>query len=442
MDFWMIHNRRLQSNSTKLANFYLFSFCFFVFLLVSPPSRLLVNCLPIKFNNEYIRKFYNLKSLSDEQKFSLTNADGTQVKTLSELNVQVRYAKLIELTQSPHIFDNHSSLIDLFFPIEIYGDNVNQLEHTIKNLTLNVKKFNLQFLNLSSNGLRDRFLEGFSVYDEKSIVYSTVYGLLLVEYFSHVRMLHLADNNFQHLEHKHFEIFGGSGGKENPSQLEMLILRSNAITSVRHDTFNNLKMLKYIDLSYNKIKLLHPLTFSFQALTLKLLDVSNNKLKALFETPLSPLLNLETSNETITTTTETTMSPMANLEHLYLNKNNEIACDCGLMWLYDLKRSNSRIEFDEFKCAQADTGMLLEFNLIEDATMLNASCHDVVRQPSLHLNTQKLEETSRVPLFKMLSKRWFAWTVFHDHLSTTTPFPYLMDNQEQEEVIKSFFIFL
>ena len=47
------------------------------------------------------------------------------------------------------------------------------------------------------------------------------------------------------------------------------------------------------------------------------------------------------------------------------------------------------------------------------------------------MDTRRLEETSDISLFRQLSKRWFEWTVFHDELPTTTPYPYLMSSAEK-----------
>ena len=118
---------------------------------------------------------------------------------------------------------------------------------------------------------------------------------------------------------------------------------------------------------------------------------------------------------------------LPRLEYLYLANNEEVACDCGLAWLYTLKTTN-HVEIDAFACAHAELGRL-SFDLIESGSFLSEMCRSG-EQPSMHVNTKRMEESSDIPLFRLWSKQWFAWTVFRDHVPTTTPYPFLMQQGE------------
>ena len=402
----------------------------------------------IQFNNDYIRNtLYSFKSLVNEDVLefkdndfnsSTTSRPKFTLKQITNLlaSSDARYARLIEITGLAYLFYNKNSshtfcatLIELFFPLSEYGE-VAKLDEAIRNEHFDLKKFKLEYLNMSANALTEHFLDGYSVHSSKpSLVYSTLYGLVLVEYFSHLRMLQLSHNKLRHLERKHFEMFAGS--LDTPSRLETLLLNSNELSSVRHDTFYDLKSLKYLDLSGNKLKLIHPLTFSMPSASLYLISLENNQLKTIFNTPHAESSTNRT-NSTLESDAHNQTHPLASLKHLYLQGNDEIYCDCGLIWLYRLQ---SQINLPDFKCnyviknkpaeGQESELVKLEFSSIESENHLNESC----QTPSLHVNTDKLEESSDFSLFRMLAKRWFAWTVFVDVLPVTTPTPYLMANE-------------
>lgn len=372
----------------------------------------------LKLNNDYLANTY-IKSLVKEDIIQI-RFDDFEPHTVNYNKLQsilmkseVRYAKSIELTGFVDVFkqdlnSTHSheslTLIDLFFPNEIYSQRA-QIEHAIKIGQLNTSLFRLDSLNISSNGLSETFLDGFSLSSSKpSLTYSALFNLILNEYISNLRLLQLSHNNLRHLERKHLELFG-------VSKLETLLLDHNKLTSIRHDTFYDLKYLKYLDLSYNKLKLVHPMTFSYESSsTLNLINLQHNMLKAIFKP---------------TALNQSVQFPLVNLKYLYLEGNKEIACDCGLLWLY---RRMSKISLDNFDC----------FDSIDSEQELKDKCPS---EPSLVVNTTRFEKTSAISYIRWLSKRWFAWTVFHDYLPLTTPFPYLFakqtnltkDNFEDEE---------
>ena len=308
----------LPKTFQHLAFFYL---VVLVFIIVQLSTH--IQCSP-KFTNDHIKGLYDLSSVPSSQTIKLVPANDISPHELRLLlgSKQARSAKLVEISGLDYATDSYTgtTLIDLFFPPDLF--KIDQLENTLSNESLDVSRFGLQFLNLSANSLRDEFFAGYSVYDQTSVVDSTAYGLILNEYFGHLRLAQFSGNKLSRLERKHFEMFGGTATR--PSALETLLLDTNEIVFVRHDSFRDLKRLKNVDLSGNKLKILHPLTFSSQENILELLDVSHNRLRALYET-----------------------NAMHHLSRLYMRGNEEIACDCGLLWLY---RMRDLVEFDEFEC--------------------------------------------------------------------------------------------
>jgi hypothetical protein len=306
---------------------------------------------------------------------------------------------------------------------------------------LNQDKFQLKSLNLTANGLTEQFLDIYSTTNLQLILQNslvlTKLNHLVISYFSHVRLLKFTSNNFKHLEQKHFDLFSKA------SQLEAVFLDSNQISSIRHNTFYSLTKLKYLDLSNNKLKILHPLTFSMPDLQLTLLNLANNNLRTIFYTPKYRDFNV--SNSTNATYFESTEMSLANLNYLYLKGNNDLTCDCGLLWLYYFQE---RVHYDNFTCnfiynreqtannasLEVDKSLYISevvpFSSIKDENFLKKNC----KPPSIHVNTQSLDQTSSYTLFAHYSNQWFDWTLFLDKLPTTTPYPYLMSDEKMEEV--------
>jgi hypothetical protein len=152
-------------------------------------------------------------------------------------------------------------------------------------------KFQLKCLNVSGNKLTEHFL----LYQSSSLLTNAQLYNHILEYFSHLRLVSFSSNKFKHLSNIHMKIFSGTVDK--PSQLEALLIDSNQLSSIRHDTFYDLKQLKYLTLNNNRLKLIHPLSFSLHHSQIRLLNLANNKLKAFFFTPTS--FDIENSNITI-----------------------------------------------------------------------------------------------------------------------------------------------
>lgn len=246
-------------------------------------------------------------------------------------------------------------------------------------------------------------------------------------FFSHLRLLKLSANKLRHLNRKHFVLFAGTLSK--PSQLETITLDSNRISSIRHDTFYDLKYLKYLDLSNNWLKIVHPLTFSVFESKLSLLNLANNRLRAVFYTPQFKSLYSNATNLTSDTT------PLPNLKYLYLSGNDDLSCDLGLLWLYYAQET---INLDEFNCNFVTkseltnyTNATLTTELIKFSSIKNESfLQENSKMPSINVNTHSLDQTSSFSMFRDFSNRWFDWTLLVDKLPVTTPYPYLMSDEK------------
>lgn len=319
-------------------------------------------------------------------------------------------------------FDNQknhklSKLVELVFPlngtipqiIELYNDTA-----TNDNFTSLIGRFKLEFLNASSMGLEDHHLETYGPNSSYAhLKDSEWFSLILKRYFAMIRVLQLSANKLSNLNPSHFELF--SGDERHPSMMEAILLNSNQITFIRHDTFYALKKLKYIDLSNNKLKMIHPLTF-MHSIHLYTLKLSNNKLKAIYNTPKADS-ELITGFINFNATKLNSTRSLPDLRNLYLNGNDEIECDCGLLWLYKIK---NEINFrDQFKCKKWNK--MYEFSAIGSESFLT----DGSEMPSLVVDVTDFEKSSEITLFRSLAKRWFAWNLFFDVLPVTTPAPYL-----------------
>ncbi len=386
--------------------------------------------------NEYINDIYlanvlpleRLDFVGDEQSHT-QSPNASRPFTLREIQLLLaaengRYARAIQITHLPYIFDTSAntnmykvahSIISLFFPVSDYGDQI-KIEYQVRKKEINMNKFRLEFLNLTGNKLTEQFLDRSNTKHNILIHSSSLFFTILIRYFANLRVLQLSQNNIRHLERKHFDLFTGQVDQRQEaalSKLEVILLNSNQLVSIRHDTFYDLNALKYVDLSGNKLKLIHPLTFSF-ANSLEFLNLANNLLRALYNTP-----SHDDSNRT---------SSLPNLKAIYLTGNTQISCDCGLLWLYHLR---DRIEFDNFTCQarnkSTNSTELLNFSHhIHAEFFSNNSC----KMPKVVVNTKRLEESSQICLFRSLSKSWFQWTVWTDILPTTTPYPYMMSKDD------------
>jgi hypothetical protein len=367
-----------------------------------------------------------------------------------------RYSQAIELTKFSYLFyhfdknDSTSSasltLNELFFPSSKFeispstNNNKNNKDRSLiktskiltNDIDVDPSRITLKYLNLSSNNLTDSFFCNFSAI-------STEYTSLIAKFFAPLRLLSLHHNHLTHLKPEYFFIFTFNGSDGN--NLEALLLNSNEIKSIHHLTFIDMPKLRYVDLSDNQI-----MTFSLSN-ALTYLNIANNKLRALFKT--TPLyeqveMNNTTINETtITNSKELVNSFLSNLRYLYLDGNNNLTCDCGLNWLFDLKPQLNYL--DNFKCTLLDYNNTKEnpssssslqvifFKTISNISFLEEEC-EKMGIPNLKIENPLLEETSKFTMFRWFSKRWFAWTVFKDILPTTTPYPILMSRDHKDDI--------
>ncbi|RNA06791.1 immunoglobulin superfamily member 10 isoform X1 [Brachionus plicatilis] len=341
-------------------------------------------------NDDYLDNNYLQKIPVRDQ--AQTSYDHQQQSTFADLQLFIqthRYSKSIEVSGFENLFSNASSktsLVELFFPRSKFGQQ-SQIENLISNNQLDMKKFDLQFLNLSSNSLQDSFLADFALNSNQTF-HSTLFDFILKKFFSKVKVLKLSFNSIQVLKRDHFKIFAGDS--DMSSSLEGIMVDNNNLKSLKHDTFYDLKFLKFLDLSSNSLKIIHPLTFSYPYFTQSLfyLNLKDNQLSGVYSGMNGSLLNLA---------------------HFYLDKNSDVECDCGLEWIW---KQRDQIELD-FECPSD--------NLCDQG-----------QEPVLVTNNQHLEETSDISLIRNASKAWFAWTVFVDHLPSIIPYPYLVSNETKQ----------
>ena len=380
---------------------------------------------PLQVNSEpFLNQFY----LNTDPSYHLRIRYSDTIKnseniflSVDQLKVVLRekkaiYKNVLEISGYSNVFslEPNATLIDLIFGLNPEFDKEQ----------VQPQKFQMNVLDLSNNALTQHFLLGFAHSDEQheSQLNTTLYQLLASELFSKVSLLKLSFNNIQHLRRDHFELFVNQKDIKD-TMLETLLLDSNDIHTIQHDTFYDLVNLKQLDLSRNKLKLIHPLTLQLSRFpSLFWVDLSHNDLVAIFD--------FNESSE------PTTTSQYSKLRHFYLNDNSEIKCDCALTWLLKLR---NEIQFgSDFECTLQPRNTISLKEVREE--MLREMCAPV---PELVVNTEKMERVSNIPLFKRLSKAWFAWTVIEDDLPVTTPMPYLVSQETNktsqlfEEVVEA-----
>jgi hypothetical protein len=383
----------------------------------------------IELNNDYITKIYNPKSNLVINQITL-NYDSFQLENYEQLKRELRdrqifYANLIELTNYKSLFQSRNNkstykLLDLVFPSSDFN-SLPKIEAIIKRENLQIKNFKLDFLLLESNDLDENFLE-LSLFNEQQDTTTTAFQLIAFEYFSKIRLANFNFNQFRHLKRSTFNIFLNE--KTKSSNIEALLFKSNQLISIKHDAFYDLKKLRYIDLSGNKLKIVHPLTFLINSpihSSLYYVSLKNNNLIAAYDfLPNSD----DDSNKFI-----------SSLKHFYFNENKNLKCDCGLKWTQKLK---NKINFgQDFKCI-LHSGDSTDFNKLTASHFDEFCSSNISGKPEVILNNDRFEETSDVEILKNWSKKWFAWTVFEDHLPLTTPSPMLMsqnNNGDEDETI-------
>lgn len=376
-----------------------------------------------------------IRNVNTESDFQNVQSAKTKIR-----NPIGRYSQAIEIANFNSLFLRNTNLSaannigDLFFPLSEYG-KTDKLQSAIKSGELKPQNFKLECLNITANGLTEHFFNMSSY-----LSHSAQYNLLLKEYFSYLRLIKLTSNKIKHLDTIHFDIFKNT--KYEESSLEAILLDSNRISSIRHNTFHGLNNLKYIDLSNNRLKIVHPLTFSVFNSQLTVLNLAKNRLRAVFYTPLFKDYNISNStnfDELIHNQT----NPLSNLKYLYLKGNQNLNCDCGLLWLFHIKDS---VAFDDFTCnfvtksnrintlsnqtEEIFTSQATLFNSIKNESFFRINCKD----PKIFVDTERLDQTSSYSLFRSFSNRWFDWTLLVDKVPVTTPYPYLMSDEKKEEI--------
>lgn len=214
-----------------------------------------------ELTSEFFMRTY-CKNLVRSETVRLSDTPGLNINRVRSILASNQKARSVDFSRMGDLLEStNSTLLDIFSP----GKDL---------------KFALECLNLSSNAFSDQFL-----------MVGKVDGLL-----GKLRFVELVDNRIEHLDRHRLEVF------EN-SPLEALLIDSNQITSVRHDSFAALGFLKYISLSNNRIKLIHPLTFS-PTPNLIYLNLAYNRLQAVFKTPAE---------------SNATSLPLKSLKYLFLN---------------------------------------------------------------------------------------------------------------------------
>ena len=409
----------------------------------------------VEFTDDFFVNRYhaNLVNTNTDQNHQINLRFTDRIKTSDDLihtfeqlqkvlkSMQPMYASALEISGFSDLFPHepHFTLIDLLFPLDDRNENIKE---KLDNEQMQPTKFNLELLNLTSNGLTEDFLLGYALSNDElgqhTKINSSLFQIILLEYFSHVKFIKLSFNKLRYLRRVHFSLFRNLNSNE--SHLETLLLDSNEIKSIQHDTFYDLTGLKYLDLSRNKLKLIHPLTFQPDNLpNLFYVTVSSNELLAVFNYQIKAkfTVNSTANNSSLDKISEglPMLSTRSSIKYFFLNENEHLKCDCGLLWLHALKGS---VEFgQQFKCLHKvdDTSrssseivgqieVLTDFDKLTRA-QLKVNCPSI---PELVTNDEKFAEISAIPFFKRISKAWFRRNLLKDDLPVTTPAPYLMSD--------------
>ncbi|XP_060073971.1 toll-like receptor 7 [Ylistrum balloti] len=130
-----------------------------------------------------------------------------------------------------------------------------------------------------------------------------------------------------------FNILSATFGGTNSLLVETFYLNISGVSEITTDVFVNLKLLKILDLSNNRIADLLPLTFQYQS-ELRYLNLSNNFLTTLVHDTfkgLSELRSLDLTNnefQTMDALSTTELSRFQNAFYVLLGKN-PYSCDCS-----------------------------------------------------------------------------------------------------------------
>jgi hypothetical protein len=225
--------------------------------------------------------------------------------------------------------------------------------------------------------------------------------------FESLKYLDLSYNKIESLNQYKLNIFKAS--KDNQQEnitttiiitIKLLKLDHNEIVYIKSDTFKNFINLKYLDLSFNKLKYLHPMSVHLEHDGV--LDLSNNYIQEIYRQ------NYE------------------NLRYLYLNSDNlNLNCDCLLTNLLSKYKSNE-IFIDNFKCNL--TNKLIEFKNINQ-TDLDSQCANLNHSISYKIE-EKLKKSTKYTYLAKLAHQWFTWYIFPETTITDVlpKIPLLLDN--------------
>jgi hypothetical protein len=406
-------------------------FLLFVIIFVIGSSSAQQREEEFEVDNKYLENLYNLSLVKDHSvriDFRERVMDPEKIIiSLEQLKYEIKKedainAKLIEIITYDDIFKHEpdATLVDLIFPSSVYSSET--IKEKLSKKEIDPAKFNLEFILMTQNGLNEKFL-----LSENSKVDSALFQVISFEYFSRVKLLQLSYNFFEHLRPEHLDIFYNQN--TNSSSLETLLLVSNWLKSVQHDTFHRFTNLRFIDLNYNKLKLIHPLTFHLSYFPhLYFVDLSSNQLLSVLDfTASQTSLNNSSSSSSLSLSNNSSGSGFNSLKHFALNFNYKLKCDCSFLWLSRLQKHvqlGTYVFCEDFDFHKEE-GRTRYFDKIH-AWELEQRCSAM---PELVVDNRNFEKVSEIPALRRLSKAWFAHNVFKDNLPVTTPAPYLMSRE-------------
>ena len=221
--------------------------------------------------------------------------------------------------------------------------------------------------------------------------------------FKNLKYLDLSNNKLTSLNQNQMNVFKmKSSGEEIVINIEVLKLDHNEITYIKPDIFKYLLNLKYLDLSFNKLKYLHPM--SIGALNVELLDLSTNYIQEIYKQ------NYE------------------NLKYFYLNSDNlKLKCNCLLLDLFSKFKAN-QIHIDDFKC-NFNESKILPFQSLNYKD-LNDECNNYNNISVSYKIEKSLKQSTYYSLPAKLAHRWFTWYILPENTKTDVlpKIPMLIDN--------------
>jgi len=146
-------------------------------------------------------------------------------------------------------------------------------------------------------------------------------------YLNHNEITHVAVNTFAHL-----------------TQLKVLSLRGNKLSTITEGTFNGLKQLERLYINYNEITNIG--THSFKDLhNLQYLDLHGNTINSLDEKAfvgLKRLKTLDMHNNAVVSLPSNIFQPLLGLKYMRWEGNLDLVCTCELVMKFmDMQRPGS-----------------------------------------------------------------------------------------------------